>query len=586
MDPIRQRVLVLYGSQTGTAEDLSEELGTMLRNRQFNVQVSPMDSYPMQNLIGERAVVFLCSTTGQGEEPDNMKLSWRFLLRRDLPTNSLENSLYAVLGLGDSSYLKFNFVAKRLDKRLTQLGATSLFPLVLADEQHDLGLDAAVLPWISGVCLSLLSLYPLPIGMEIVPDSSLPPPKYNISINPLTYEQATPLPFNNSQFSPTLLKLKSNDRVTHGDHFQDTRLVILDTSGYRIHYSPGDVAIVQPRNSREVAEAFLALLSLDPNTNISIAPTESSRPIPYSVLSVCTISDLAYSIDLTSRPRRSFFGLLSKLSSDLLERERLAEFSSAEGQDDLFEYCYRPRKTLLEVLQDFPNTSSVIPLTYILDLVPAINPRSFSIASSPLVHTGEVHLLVARVEYRTKLFKPRLGLCSNWLANLTPGDAIPTWTKHGTFQLPVSDKIPYVMVGPGTGVAPFRSIIAQRCFQGIKDNYLFFGCRSRSKDFYFEKEWNHLESEEHLRLFTAFSRDDDHKTYVQHKISENKEILLELLKDNCMVLIAGNAKEMPISVLAAFRSIVEELNGSTEIEAEEIIQLLIKQGRIQMETWT
>ena len=582
MDPIRRRVLVLYGSQTGTAEDLSEELGTMLRNRQFKAEVSPMDSYPMQELIGETAVVFVCSTTGLGEEPDNMKLSWRFLLRRELPANSLENSLYAVIGLGDSSYLKFNFVAKRLDKRLTQLGATSFFPLALADEQHDLGLDAVVLPWISGVCSSLLSLYPLPIGMEMVPDSMLPPPRYNISIVP----SPSSLQAHNSQYNAALLKLKSNARVTHEDHFQDTRLVIIDSSGSSVHYSPGDVAMVLPRNSREVAEEFITLLSLDPNTNVSITPNEPTRPTPCGIPSVCTLSELAYSIDLTSRPRRSFFSLLGKLSPDQLERERLAEFSSALGQDDLFDYCYRPRKTLLEVLQDFPNTSPVIPLTYIIDLVPAIKPRAFSIASSPLVHTGEIHLLVARVEYRTKLFQPRLGLCSNWLANLTPGDIIPVSVKHGTFQLSRSpDTVPYVMIGPGTGVAPFRSIIAQRCFQGFKDNYLFFGCRYSSKDFYFENEWHYLESSDHLRVFPAFSRDAVHKTYVQNKIAEKKQMVVKLLNNNCIVLIAGNAKEMPSGVLAALRCIIKEINASTDIEAEERIQLLIKQGRIQMETW-
>ena len=587
MDPIIRRALILYGSQTGTAEDLSEELGTLLRYRHFEVQVSAMDSYPIQDLIAEKSVVFVCSTTGQGEEPDNMNLSWRFLLRRGLPADSLENSLYAVLGLGDSSYLKFNFVAKRLDKRLQQLGATSFFPLALADEQHDLGLDAVVLPWFSGICSRLLSLYPLPVGMDITPDSTLPPPKYNISFGHRTSSKEGSLtPSHGSQFSPTLLKLKSNARVTHIDHFQDTRLVIIDTYGYQMEYSPGDVAMVLPRNSRDVAEEFTALLGLDPNTNISVTPNEPTRPIPCNISSVCTLSDLAYSIDLTSRPRRSFFSLLSKLSPDQLERERLAEFSSALGQDDLFDYCYKPRKTLLEVLQDFPKTSPVIPLTYILDLVPAIRPRAFSIASSPLVHTGEIHLLVARVEYKTKLFNPRLGLCSNWLANLAPGDIIPTTIKRGTFQLSRSpNTVPYVMVGPGTGVAPFRSIITHRCFQGFGENYLFFGCRSSSKDYYFESEWNHLESNNYLRVFPAFSRDQAGKTYVQNIIIEKKPILMKLLENNCMVLIAGNAKEMPSSVLAAFRCVIKEMNSNTEIEAEEIIQHLIKQGRIQLETW-
>lgn len=582
-----RRVLVLFGSQTGTAEDTAEELATLLRNRHVDVQVSAMDNYLIHNLITERVVVCICSTTGQGDEPDNMKLAWKFLLRRELPSNSLENCLFAVLGLGDSSYQKFNFVAKRLDKRVRQLGAPVLYKLALADEQHELGLDAVVLAWMSGICLEVLNLFPLSPGLEAIPDTSLPPPKFSITTHVVTAARQSIIPsFGYSEYSPFISILKSNTRVTRMDHFQDTRLIILDISSSEIQYSPGDVAMIQPRNSTETVEEFLNMFNLNPKTFLYITPNEHSRQLPPNISSTCTLQDLAYNIDLTCRPRRSFFSLLSKLSQDEMEKERLLEFSSTEGQDDLFDYCYRPRKTLLEVLRDFPKSSAVVPLTYLLDLIPAIKPRAFSIASSPRVHAGEIHLLVARVEYKSKLPKPRLGLCSNWLANLKSADAVPVWTKQGTFRLSDSTTTPLIMVGPGTGVAPFRSIITERSSLGIGDNFLFFGCRFRFKDFYFENEWKYLEDLNLLNLFPAFSRDDVKVTYVQHDILKKKQLVVRLLRENCMVLIAGSAKDMPSSVLIAFREIIKEQETIDDIEAEQYIQLLIRQGRIQLETWS
>ena len=581
-----RRVLVLFGSQTGTAEDIAEEIGTLLRNRRVDVQVSAMDSFPIQNLINERVVVCICSTTGQGDEPENMRLAWKFLLRRELPSNSLDNCLFAVLGIGDSSYQKFNFVAKRLEKRVRQLGAPVFYPLALADEQHDLGLDAVVLPWISGICLEVLNLFPLPPGLEAVPDTSLPLPRYNITTHVVTAANEFISPFSGySEYSPFISILKSNTRVTRIDHFQDTRLIILDITNSNIRYSPGDVAMIQPRNSAETVEEFLNILNLNPKSILYITPNELSRQLPPNVSSICTLQELAYNIDLTCRPRRSFFSLLSKLSQDEMEKERLLEFSSTEGQDDLFDYCYRPRKTLIEVLRDFPKTSAVISLTYLLDLIPAIKPRAFSIASSPRVHAGEIHLLVARVEYKSKLPKPRLGLCSNWLANLKSADSVPMWTKQGTFRLSDSATTSLIMIGPGTGVAPFRSIITERSSQGIGDNFLFFGCRFRFKDFYFENEWNHLEVLNLLSLFPTFSREDVKVTYVQHSILEKKILVARLLSENCMVLIAGSAKDMPNNVLDAFREIIKEQKVINDLEAEQYLQLLIRQGRIQMETW-
>ena len=165
-------------------------------------------------------------------------------------------------------------------------------------------------------------------------------------------------------------------------------------------------------------------------------------------------------LDLQAIPGRYFFELLAKFTKDDLEKEKFIEFTTTEGQQDLFDYCNRPRRNSLEVLNDFSiHTVPNIPLEYIFDIFPIIKPRSFSIANSLKAMPNKIQLLVAVVNYKSKLKEPRLGLCSNFLANCMPGQKIPIWVKKGTMKIPKDPKLPLIMIGPGTGVAPFRSVV-------------------------------------------------------------------------------------------------------------------------------
>lgn len=161
-----RKITILYGSQTGTAQDLAEHIWRESKIYHFCGKVTAMDKYNVQSLINEKLVIFVCSTTGQGDEPDNMKTFWKFLLRKNLPINSLTGLRFGVLGLGDSSFSQFNFVAKRLNKRLQQLGATGIIPIGLCDDQHDLGLSAVSIPWLSELWTKLLQVFPLPHNLK------------------------------------------------------------------------------------------------------------------------------------------------------------------------------------------------------------------------------------------------------------------------------------------------------------------------------------------------------------------------------------------------------------------------------------
>lgn len=193
--------------------------------------------------------------------------------------------------------------------------------------------------------------------------------------------------------------------------------------------------------------------------------------------------------DLNAVPRQRTFKLLSLNCDDEMEKEKLLEFSSAECQEDLFTYANRPRRNILEVLRDFHKAASKLNLQLLFEIFDFIKTRSFSIASCP--EHNKLDLLVAVVQYKTILAKPRMGLCSNWLKRLKCGDAIQAVIKNGTFKIPKDLTTPIVMVGPGTGLAPFRSLLLQRQHQ-LKDQSnwqsfpftLFFGCRGEKLDFH------------------------------------------------------------------------------------------------------
>nr|CAD7258918.1 unnamed protein product [Timema shepardi] len=647
-----RRLIVLFGSQTGFAQEVAERIWREAKRYHFRGPLQAMDDYPVPQLIYEPLVIFVCSTTGQGEEPDNMKHFWKFLLRKNLPTNSLQYLRFGVLGLGDSSYAKFNFAAKKLARRLCQLGGENLLETGLADDQHDLGPDAVVDPWLANLWEKLAIRFPLSEQLKPLNNSELCPPRWNVSLVEPSAE--TCVSNTNEQIptyqpehklsadDPCCITVKTNSRTTAPTHFQDVRLI--EFSAPDLTYSPGDVLMVQPHNLKSsVAELFTMLAdnvttSLGPDTIITVTEREPDMPVPRALSQPITLGQCAqqywdlnvvlyskiyfdhlptstnlhtfmlsrefdlfiamirltmpvrFEMFLQATPHRYFFHLLSHFTTSELEREKLLEFTTAEGQEELYNYCHRPRRTVIEVLQDFSQTTPHIPLEYMFELFRPIKPRAFSIASSPTAHNKEVHILVAVVKYQTKLIVPRYGLCSNWLAALKPGDTIKAWVRGGSFHFPISQYVPVIMIGPGTGVAPFRSFVQEREAQGSARSdilCLFFGCRNSAGDFHCRDEWLSLEKDEKLRLFCAFSRDQGNKVYVQHMMKDNASLLWKLVStQQAQIFLAGNSKDMPKGVKGALEETFQNYGNMTQGEAQQFLDRLERTGQFQSETWS
>ncbi|KAJ3092732.1 NADPH-dependent diflavin oxidoreductase 1 [Quaeritorhiza haematococci] len=507
------RLLILYGSQTGTAEEVAERIAREGRKCNYSVQVFAMDEYPKAELVNEKLVIFVCSTTGQGEEPDNMKASRN----------------------------EFNFPAKKLNKRLAQLGAHCILPRGDGDDQHRLGLF-------------------------LTPEEI----KQNAS-ETRAAEISHPA------------KVLRNLRMTSDDHFQDVRHLEFEIPP-GVRYEAGDVMVIPPRNlPHEVQEVidFFSWQSIA-DQPFKLVPTRDDVRIPSRWPKVQTLRELLEKrLDVFGRPRRYFFELLSYFTADENHEEKLREFASAEGQDELYTYCHRPKRTIFEVLQDFHTAK--FPMEYLLDLVQPMRPRSFSIASSLMAHPERIHLTVAVVSYKSSLKKIRKGICSNWLSTLKPGDEVEFSITKGTMRS-LSPDSPLIMIAPGTGVAPMRSFLQDRVARGIQKNVLFFGCRNATKDFLYCDEMQSYAQSGQLALHTAFSRDQDDKIYVQHRILENSTTVWDLIENQkATIMLSGNAKRMPIDVADVLVEVFQTAGNMDKAQAERYLADLEKKNRFQQD---
>ncbi|KAJ6460363.1 hypothetical protein C8R47DRAFT_1161017 [Mycena vitilis] len=584
-EPEDRSVLILYATETGTAQDVAERLARQCRRIHLTCRVLSTDRYSLSDLISETLVLFVISTTGSGSEPRAMSLMWKTLLRSDLPADLFDDLSFAVFGLGDTAYEKFCWPAKKLSRRLASLGATEICDRGEGDDQDPLGVDGALLSWIDKMLQSLLLRYPLPDNVEIIPPDTIPSARASM-VEDASMTTPPSLQANRGFHWATV---KCNTRITAEDWYQDVRHLEFDFED-ELRFSPGDVAVVRPLALSNDVESFLTYMGwlhiADGSFRIEHTMTDQSLPdhLPEAV----SPRDLfTQYLDFSAVPRRSFFEYLRHFTTDELEREKLDEFLSREGADDLYEYCYRVRRTIREVLAEFRNVK--IPMDYVFDVFPPIRPRQFSIASSVKRFPSQIHLCIAIVKYRTKLKVPRRGVCTTFLAALKPGDRVEIGLQKGLITLPPDTTTPVICIGPGTGIAPMRAVIQERLQMGASDNTLYFGCRSAAKDQHYGTEWESYASKGDLVYRTAFSRDSPEGTkrvYVQDLIQEDAERVWGLLQAGASVFISGSANKMPAAVKDALRSAAETYGKLSTSAAADFVSAMEAKGQLIEECWS
>ncbi|VFQ83550.1 unnamed protein product [Cuscuta campestris] len=629
-------LLVLYASQTGNAIDVAERLGREAELRGCPALVLSVDEYDPASLPNEEIVIFVVSTTGQGDTPDSMKVFWRFLLKRSLSQSWLKNVKYAVFGLGDSGYQKYNYVAKKLDKRLLDLGATPVIEKGLGDDQHPSGYEGAFDPWMSSLWNVLHQSNPMifPNGLEYeISYSKLrEQPKINVTYHDANDTDVSTRPFSmlagvtvadlNSievqigrarSMSPgtlsekihpdCFLRMVKTDLLCKAGCGKDVHHLELEPVSLSIQYEVGDVLEVLPGQSAASVDAFIKRCNLNPDSYITVHPRDKDQKLfdtskCSQMLPVKLRTFVELTMDISSAsPRRYFFEIMSYFATSEHEKERLQYFASPEGRDDLYQYNQKERRTVLEVLVDFPSVQ--MPFEWLVQLVPPLKTRAFSISSSPLVHPNQVHLTVSVVAWTTPYGRKRKGLCSSWLAGLDPqqGELIPAWFSKGSLP-PPPPSLPLILVGPGTGCAPLRGFIEERALQSQSGNntapvIFFFGCRNEENDFLYRDFWqSHSQSgkvlceEQGGGFFVAFSRDQPQKVYVQHKMREQSVKVWNLLAEGAAVYVAGSASKMPSDVLSALEEIVSEVTGESRETSMRWLRRLEREGKYHVEAWS
>ncbi|KAL8382906.1 hypothetical protein RB595_006602 [Gaeumannomyces hyphopodioides] len=564
----RRSALVLYGSETGNAQDVAEDLGRTLERLRFRTSVVEMDDIGLKELLQHHLVVFVVSTTGQGDMPQNASKFWRSLLRRKLPPSCLTKLAYTCFGLGDSSYPKYNWAARKLCKRLCQLGALEVFTPGEGDERHDDGIDTVYLPWKGNLRSWILANHPVPGDIQPIPDQEPLPPRFTLLIDESAPKAPAADPVGQqpdkaqSSEAPSAAfllpiqggitaTLQRNERVTPADHWQDVRLLRLDLETSPAEpLRPGATVTIYPKNQPSDVDALIQRMRWQDHADRPLRFPDGAGSLPKG-LAWCAAPDaggagrprattlrdlLTHGLDIAAVPRRGFLEKLSFLASEPDQAERLRELADPAAAHEFYDYTARPRRTILEVLRDFP--SAVVPASSAVDVFPVIRGREFSIANGggslnpspsgePAVAAAataplRVEILAAMVEYRTIIRKPRVGLCSRYLSGLQPGTRITVTIKQGSGMLGTlapslssgtsSSSRPVVAVATGTGIAPIRMLLhhMRAAARPRGEVLLFFGCRSRRADYYFADEWRAASAAgAALTVVPAFSRDPD-----------------------------------------------------------------------------
>lgn len=425
--------------------------------------------------------------------------------------------------------------------------------------------------------VKILEQYPLPPDISVIPAKALLPPKFPLSFahepqnlpatngagiqsKPDTQPIDVPDELVHAVPDGVLAVLDRNERVTPADHWQDVRRLRFDVRnvcGNPLAINPGDCLRLYARNFSEDVQALIGLMEWEGVADMPL-DLETSAALPTGLYSrrLTTLRRLlTENLDITAIPRRSFLEAISHHTSDHDHKERLNEFTMPEYIDEYYDYATRPRRSILEVLHEFHSVK--IPPEYVLDVFPVIRGRDFSIASitpSPAddAATYRVELLVALVKYRTVLRKIRTGLCSRYLSPLAPGALVLATHKPALtrFHGPGNALRPLCALATGTGIAPVHALIQERLRyhesgESVGKILLFFGNRSRDKDYFFADEWaTAVAASDRLQVVTAFSRDQRQKIYVQDAMRQQAEAVVEMARGNAIFVVCGGSSKM------------------------------------------
>ncbi len=536
-------LLILFGSQTGTVQNLARRIAKEAGPRGFNARVVDAADHAKVDWSQEAHLLVATSTYGDGDMPDNAQNFWEWLQTDS--ARALAHLSYSVLALGDTNYEQFCAAGKKIDARLEQLGARRAHPLA----ECDLDYEAKVKAWTTGV---LTALSPAKNGAAQPESPASPSPEPAV----IGWSNKNPFP----------ARLITNRRLNADGGNKETRHFEIALGDSGLAYEAGDALGVWPTNCPGLVVDILGATRTDGEAVVATA--KGQMPWRQALTSVYELG----------KPSPELLQHLAQTNSTL--REWLAP----ERKDDLKKWLWG--RGVIDLLLENPAAKFSAPELAVL--LRPLAPRLYSIASSPKAHAGQVHLTVSIVRYES-YGRARKGLASTFLADRVGVETpVPVYiqTSHG-FRLPADGSVPVIMVGPGTGVAPFRSFLHERRAVGAPGrNWLFFGEQYAATDFYYRSELEAMLADGHLtRLSTAFSRDQAEKIYVQNRMLEDAAQLWSWLEAGAHFYVCGDASRMARDVDAALHQVVETAGGKTPEAARAYVAKMKTDKRYQRDVY-
>jgi len=536
---------ILYGSQTGNSKSIALEFKAKLDAINIPAKVISMADYKLKQLKVESHVVVIVSTHGIGEAPDDAVSLHSFLVSKKAP--KLNNLNFAVLGLGDTSYEFFCQTAKDFDKRLQDLGAVRITERVDCDVDH----DTEVAAWFETI------IHQVKDELSAISARSLAP-----SLDIDTSVEAVSQYTKKAPYTATLLE---SLKITGRDSVKDIRHIEISLEDSGIQYRPGDSLGVWFKNDVGLVNELTAMLDLDNDVSVNWSG---------DALSLNDV--LVNKVELT----QSYPTFASKYAvyADNVELNALLDDKSVLRE-------YLSQRQIIDVVRQFP---AKIAAQQFVDTLRSITPRLYSIASSQAEVEDEVHLTVALVEYDAHGHTHQGGASSFLSTRLDEGGEVNVFVeKNDNFRLPDDGNVPVIMIGPGTGIAPFRAFMQQREVEEASGaNWLFFGNPNYTQDFLYQTEWQRFVKDGVLnKISLAFSRDQEQKVYVQHRMLEQGAELYQWLEKGAHIYVCGDANHMAKDVQDALVQIVIEHGAKSEEQAEQYISDLRRAKRYQKDVY-
>ncbi|KGE17710.1 assimilatory sulfite reductase (NADPH) flavoprotein subunit [Paenibacillus wynnii] len=546
---VSREVTVLFGSQTGNSQRLAGSLSRKLEEQGYQVTLASMNTFRPNGLKKVENLLLLVSTHGEGEPPDNARSFYEFIYSKRAP--QLDNLRFSVLALGDTSYEFFCQTGKDFDQRLEELGGKRLTPRV----DCDLDYDDQVAEWFESVLSSLNGQSNAhALAAEVVKASEA------------AESEGSDYSRNNPFRAEVLENLNLNGRGSD----RETRHLELSLEGSNLQFEPGDSLGVYPENHPELVDAIIGAMGWNSGETVPFNKKGEEGTLREALL-------YHYDITVLTKPLLEQAVQFSSVSG-------LGELLSPGRQQDLKDYIQG--RDLLDLVQDFgPWQAPARSFVTILRKLPA---RLYSIASSWKANPDEVHFTVRAVRYQAH-GRDRYGVCSVHCAErVQPGGTLPIYIQHNpNFKLPANSDVPIIMIGPGTGVAPFRSFLEEREELGAQGkSWLIYGDRHFVTDFLYQTDWQRMLNDGVLtKLDVAFSRDTEEKVYVQHRIMEKSREIYEWLKEGAHIYICGDEKHMAHDVHSALITVIQQEGGISPEEAAAYLEDMQQQGRYQRDVY-